>query len=250
MAIIGERSSQAQPTPVARLVAPGPSVAMQRPGAPVMRPVTSAAKPAEPSCAVSTKSMPPLRIASISGSTLPLGMPKPRSMPAAFRVATIRSALFIDRPHRDVRRLRAGSTRRQLAIPVACALGYCSNMPRTAGCHKSRGGREVARAIQSIADGLDGGLSLACDQGGKHARQLSAPHFQETKEVTGGKAAQLPVIPRGWQARAGCRVAPRVLSGRGAAGRRAAPRRRHCRDSRRCARPPGRPRRARTSASR
>ena len=51
---------------------------MQSPGAPVMRPVTSAAKPAEPSCAVSTKSTPPLRIASISGSTLPLGMPKPR----------------------------------------------------------------------------------------------------------------------------------------------------------------------------
>ena len=94
MAIIGERSSQALPTPVARLVAPGPSVAMQSPGAPVSRPVTSAAKPAEPSCAVSTKSTPPLRIASISGSTLPLGMPKPRRMPAALRVATIRSALF------------------------------------------------------------------------------------------------------------------------------------------------------------
>ena len=68
---------------------------MHRPGAPVMRPVTSAAKPAEPSCAVSTNSMPPARIASIRGSTLPLGMPKPRSMPAAFRVATIRSALFM-----------------------------------------------------------------------------------------------------------------------------------------------------------
>ena len=95
MAISGERSSKAQPTPVARLVAPGPSVAMQSPGAPVMRPVTSAAKPAEPSCAVSTKSKPPSRIASISGSTLPLGMPKPRLMPAAFRVATIRSALFM-----------------------------------------------------------------------------------------------------------------------------------------------------------
>src|SRR4051812_1462602 len=96
MAMSGERSSQALPTPVARLVAPGPSVAMQSPGFPVMRPVTSAAKPAEPSCAVSTKSTPPFRIASISGSTLPLGMPKPRSMPAAFRVATIRSALFMD----------------------------------------------------------------------------------------------------------------------------------------------------------
>ena len=97
MAMSGERSSQALPTPVVRLVAPGPSVAMQRPGFPVMRPVTSAAKPAEPSCAVSTKSTPPFRIASISGSTLPLGMPKPRSMPAAFRVATMRSALFMER---------------------------------------------------------------------------------------------------------------------------------------------------------
>ena len=77
------------------MVAPGPRVAMQSPGTPVMRPVTSAAKPAEPSCAVSTKSTPPLRIASISGSTLPLGMPKPRVMPFALRVATIRSALFM-----------------------------------------------------------------------------------------------------------------------------------------------------------
>ncbi len=34
MAIIGERSSQALPTPVARLVAPGPRVATQRPGHP------------------------------------------------------------------------------------------------------------------------------------------------------------------------------------------------------------------------
>src|SRR5262245_40438276 len=98
MALIGERSSRALPTPVARLVAPGPSVAMQSPGALLMRPVTSAAKPAEPSWAVSTKSTPPFRIASISGSTLPLGMPKPRLMPAAFRVATIRSALFMGYP--------------------------------------------------------------------------------------------------------------------------------------------------------
>ncbi len=95
MAMSGERSSQASPMPVARLVAPGPSVAMQSPGAPVRRPVTSAAKPAEPSWAVSTKSMPPLRIASISGSTLPLGMPKPREIPADLSVATIRSALFM-----------------------------------------------------------------------------------------------------------------------------------------------------------
>src|SRR5215472_12288389 len=94
-AIIGERSRKAQPTPVARLVAPGPSVAMHSPGAPVMRPVTSAAKPAEPSCAVSTNSTPPVRIASISGSTLPLGMRKPRVTPFALSVAMIRSALFM-----------------------------------------------------------------------------------------------------------------------------------------------------------
>src|SRR5215831_5288292 len=95
IAIIGERSRKAPPTPVARLVAPGPNVAMQSPGAPVMRPVTSAAKPAEPSCAVSTNSTPPVRIASISGSTLPLGMPKPRVTRFAFSVAMIRSALFM-----------------------------------------------------------------------------------------------------------------------------------------------------------
>src|SRR5688572_4912248 len=70
---------------------------MQSPGAPVIRPVTSAAKPAEPSWAVSTNSTPPIRIASINGSTLPLGMPNPRSIPFALSVATIRSALFTKR---------------------------------------------------------------------------------------------------------------------------------------------------------
>ena len=99
-ASIGERSSQAQPTPVARLVAPGPRVAMHRPGRPLRRPVTSAQNAAEPSCAVSTKSMPPARIASISGSTLPLGTPKPWPMPAAPSVATMRSALFTRRTPR------------------------------------------------------------------------------------------------------------------------------------------------------
>ena len=94
MAIIGERSRNAQPTPVARLVAPGPG-RDAKPGRPVIRPVTSAAKPAEPSCAVSTNSTSPFRIASISGSTLPLGIPNPRLIPAAFSVATIRSALFM-----------------------------------------------------------------------------------------------------------------------------------------------------------
>jgi hypothetical protein len=95
IAISGERSRKALPTPVARFVAPGPSVAMHKPGTPLMRALTSAAKPADPSCAVRMKSMPPARIASMSGSTLPLGTPNPRTIPAAFRVATIRSALFM-----------------------------------------------------------------------------------------------------------------------------------------------------------
>src|SRR5260370_19097877 len=95
VALSGERSRKASATPVAVLAAPGPNGAMQSPGAPVMRPVTSAAKPAEPSCAVSTNSTPPVRIASISGSTLPLGMPKPWVTPFAFSVAMIRSALFM-----------------------------------------------------------------------------------------------------------------------------------------------------------
>src|SRR5262249_52923643 len=68
---------------------------MQSPGAPVMRPVTSAAKPAEPSCAVSTNSTPPVRIASISGSPLPLGMAKPRVARFVVGVAMNRSALII-----------------------------------------------------------------------------------------------------------------------------------------------------------
>ena len=77
MASIGERSRNAEPTPVVRLVAPGPSVAMASPGTPVRRPMTSAANAAEPSWAVRAKWIPPWRMASISGSTLPLGMPKP-----------------------------------------------------------------------------------------------------------------------------------------------------------------------------
>src|SRR5712691_4148543 len=91
----GDRSRYALPTPVVRLVAPGPSVAMQRPGAPVMRPITSAANAAEPSWAVSTYGSPPTRMASSSGNTLPLGTPNPWLTPAARRVATISSALFM-----------------------------------------------------------------------------------------------------------------------------------------------------------
>ena len=50
---------------------PGQAVAIPSPGAPVIRPITSAANPADPSCAVRTKGRSCLRIASISGSTLP-----------------------------------------------------------------------------------------------------------------------------------------------------------------------------------
>src|SRR2546428_5095936 len=91
----GERSSQAWPTPVVRLVAPGPSVAMQSPGAPVRRPMTSAANAAEPSWAVSTYGSRPTRMASSRGSTFPLGMPKPWLTPAARSVSTMSSALFM-----------------------------------------------------------------------------------------------------------------------------------------------------------
>ena len=52
----GAESSQAQPTPVVRLVAPGPTVAAQAPGTPVSWPTVVAMKPAEVSLAVSTNS--------------------------------------------------------------------------------------------------------------------------------------------------------------------------------------------------
>src|SRR5712691_6162965 len=68
---------------------------MHRPGVPVIRPITSAANAAEPSWAVSTYGSPPARMASSSGSTLPLGTPNPWRTPAARRVATISSALFM-----------------------------------------------------------------------------------------------------------------------------------------------------------
>src|SRR5262245_23428620 len=89
----GERSRYALPTPVVKLVAPGPRVAMQRPGKLVMRPMTSAANAAEPSCAVRTYGRPPTRIASSRGRTLPLGIPKPWLTPAARSVSTMSRAL-------------------------------------------------------------------------------------------------------------------------------------------------------------
>src|SRR2546426_2769127 len=91
----GDRSRYALPTPVVRLVAPGPSVAMQSPGAPVTRPMTSAANAAEPSWAVSTYGNRPIRMASSRGSTFPLGIPKPWLTPAARNVFTMSSALFM-----------------------------------------------------------------------------------------------------------------------------------------------------------
>src|SRR5262249_9419731 len=66
---------------------------MQSPGTPVMRPMTSAANAAEPSCAVRTYGSPPTRIASSRGRTLPLGIPKPWLTPAARRVSTMSRAL-------------------------------------------------------------------------------------------------------------------------------------------------------------
>jgi hypothetical protein len=82
IAIIGDLSRYALPTPVARLVAPGPSVAMQKPGFPVILPMTSAANDADPSCAVRTNSIPPNLIDSIKGKTFPLGIPNPCVTPA------------------------------------------------------------------------------------------------------------------------------------------------------------------------
>src|SRR6266849_949010 len=126
----GERSSQAQPIPVARLVAPGPSVAMASPGAPVMRPVTSAAKPAEPSCAVSTNSTPPLRIASISGSTLPLEAaagylkaPTARQRRVALGLVSTRPNLQRTKRCSDPEQLLEGSRGRGDRLRVGALLG-------------------------------------------------------------------------------------------------------------------------------
>src|SRR2546428_6246123 len=68
---------------------------MQSPGAPVTRPMTSAANAAEPSWAVSTYGNRPTRMASSRGSTFPLGIPKPWLTPAARNVFTMSSALFM-----------------------------------------------------------------------------------------------------------------------------------------------------------
>src|SRR6185369_17516393 len=91
----GARSNQAHPTPVVRLVAPGPTVETHTPGTPVRYPTVLAMNPAEVSLAVSTKSIELSRNASINGSTGPLGMPNTQRTPALSSVRTIRSLLFI-----------------------------------------------------------------------------------------------------------------------------------------------------------
>src|SRR5262249_23006832 len=123
-----------------------PKVAMQSPGAPVMRPVTSAAKPAEPSCAVSTNSTPPVRIASISGTTLPLGMPKPRVTPFALSVAMIRSALFIGVTKRS-RRLSCGVGTTESAASSAGAAVATSASPSS---RHRRSARVPARSLAEV----------------------------------------------------------------------------------------------------
>src|SRR5688500_11168820 len=91
----GARSSQAHPTPVVRLVAPGPTVETQTPGRPVKYPTTDAINPADVSLAVRMNSMELRRNDSISGSTGPLGTPKTQRTPAFSSMRTIRSQFFI-----------------------------------------------------------------------------------------------------------------------------------------------------------
>src|SRR5262244_1334882 len=163
MAITGERSRKAPPTPVARLVAPGPNVAMQSPGAPVMRPVTSAAKPAEPSCAVSTNSTPPWRIASISGSTLPLGMPKPRVTPFALSVAMIRSALFMLATNRARRPSCGVGTTESAANSARTAVATSASLSSRHRCSGRFPTRSLAKVVLDHAEIGDGALDQIGD---------------------------------------------------------------------------------------
>src|ERR1700691_4982986 len=178
IAIIGERSSSAQPTPVARFVAPGPCVAMARPGLPVIRPVTSAANPAEPSCAINTKRMPAARIASINGSTLPLGMPNPSVIPAFASIPTMRSALVAmtddaklalhDAQGECMELGLAGRrvlvTGGSLGIGFSVAKGFLAE-----GCHVTIAARDEARLTSAVEH-----LSVAAPgRIGAHAIDLS-----------------------------------------------------------------------------
>src|SRR5918995_6564979 len=95
IASTGARSNQAQPTPVVRLVAPGPTVETQTPGRPVKYPTAEAMKPADVSLAVRTNCTELWRNDSIRGSTGPLGTPKTQRTSAFSSMRTIRSQFFI-----------------------------------------------------------------------------------------------------------------------------------------------------------
>ena len=99
MAITGAPSSHAQPTPVAKLVAPGPRVERQTPGMPVRLPTAVAMKPAEVSLAVSTYAIEVFSRAFMRGRTGPLGTPKTHLTPAFSNVWAIRSTFFIFCPY-------------------------------------------------------------------------------------------------------------------------------------------------------
>src|SRR6185312_425325 len=92
----GNRSSQAHPTPVVKLVAPGPTVDTHTPGMPVRYPTALAMNPADVSLAVRINSTELRRSASISGNTGPLGTPKTQPTPASFNARAIKSLLFND----------------------------------------------------------------------------------------------------------------------------------------------------------
>src|SRR5512133_3050680 len=182
---------------------------MQSPGAPVIRPVTSAAKPAEPSCAVSTNSTPPVRIASISGSTLPLGMPKPRTMPFALSVATTRSALFMappDRACREVCVLRSRPRLASLSVEPAAKV-VLAEVPE-----QSRHYTEPLacdRREQVLVRGVLGAAGV----------RMRDPDRAQTehvgKAVVGQRSAEIGqngrCTPRGLLERAGGETDPRVL---------------------------------------
>src|SRR6266540_166648 len=147
---------------------------MQSPGAPVMRPVTSAAKPAEPSCAVSTNSTPPWRIASISGSTLPLGMPKPRVTPFALSVAMIRSALFMAAANRARRLSCAVGTRESAANSPRAAVATSAS---PSSPHR-RSGRVPTRSLAKvILDHAEIGDGAGEEIGDGNALVLGMPLF-------------------------------------------------------------------------
>src|SRR5689334_13328358 len=93
----GNRSSQAQPTPVVKFVAPGPTVDTHTPGTPVRYPTALAMNPADVSLAVRTNSTELRRSASINGRTGPLGTPKTQRTSASSNARAIKSLLFNER---------------------------------------------------------------------------------------------------------------------------------------------------------